>query len=153
MTRHVPDALGLCTTCSTPFTRLSSDEYAVRMAETASERSEDPYVKVGTCLLRHDKTVAAVGYNGAPSGVEIDWSDRDGRRDWVIHAEANALRYVTPGEVGLMATTMMPCERCILLVAAYKIPRVVYRDALTENYDPSKIQMIADACGIEVTKI
>lgn len=123
------------------------------LAEAAALRSEDPFRKVGACLIRHDHTVAAMGYNGAPPGVEIDWTDRDERRLWVIHAEANALRYVTPGEVWLMASTMMPCRECVLLAASYGIKEIIYRDELDPAvYDKSKILEIADACGITISK-
>lgn len=125
------------------------------LAGTASTRSEDPYMKIGACLLRPDHTVAALGFNGAPPGVEIDWDDRDARRGWVIHAEANALRYVHPGEVSILASTLMPCERCILLIASYGIKTIVYRDELTysNTYDPAKTLEIAAACGIEIRRI
>ena len=45
----------------------------MELAIAASLRSEDPYVQVGSCILREDMSVASVGYNGAPSGIEIDW--------------------------------------------------------------------------------
>lgn len=132
--------------------RISPRQYAVRLAATAASRSEDPYEKVGACVLRHDNTVAALGYNGAPPGVEIDWSDRDARRPWVIHAEANALRYVKPGEVYLLASTMMPCEGCILLIASYGIKTVLFRDELTINYDTAQVLRIADECDITIDR-
>lgn len=133
--------------------RLSWSEYAMKLAETASTRSEDPYRKVGTCLLRPDHSIAALGYNGAPPGVEVDWSDRDKRRAWVIHAEANALRYVEPGEVALMASTLMPCNQCILLASSYGIKQIIYREELDPRYyDRDQILDIAFACGIEITK-
>ena len=69
----------------------------MKLAEVASTRSEDPYVKVGAFVLRQDHSIGGIGYSGGPSGVEIDWSDRDTRRQYVIHAEANALRYISPG--------------------------------------------------------
>jgi dCMP deaminase len=123
----------------------------MRLATTAAERSEDPYHKVGCCLLRADHTIAALGFNGAPSGVDIDWSDRDARRVWVIHAEANALRYVTPGEVTLMASTMMPCTQCVLLAASYGIKVITYRDELDPAvYDTEETLKIARACGISI---
>lgn len=134
-------------------TRPDIRQYGLMCAETAATRSEDPYHKVGACLIRHDHTVAAMGYNGAPPGVEIDWTDRDERRLWVIHAEANALRYVAPGEVWLMASTMMPCRECVLLAASYGIKEIIYRDELDPAvYDKSKILEIADACGITISK-
>lgn len=133
--------------------RLTLRQYAMVCADAAASRSEDPFHKVGACLIRHDHTVAAMGYNGAPPGVEIDWSDRDERRLWVIHAEANALRYVKPGEVRLMASTMMPCRECVLLAASYGITEIVYRDELDPSvYDKGKVLEIAAACGIEIAK-
>jgi len=134
--------------------RLTWEQYALELARTASLRSEDPYHAVGTALLRADHTVAALGYNGAPPGVEIDWTDRDKRRKFVIHAENNALRYVAPGEVALMASSMMPCWDCILLAATYRIPRLVYGEELDSTvYDIPLTKRLAADCGIVLEKI
>ena len=135
------------------MTRLDWDEYAVRLARTASLRSEDPYHKVGAAILRADNTVAALGYNGAPPGVNIDWTDRDERRKFVVHAEANALRYVHPGEGELIATTMMSCANCVLLIASYGIKRIVYADLLDPAiYDIAFTKQLADDCGIPMIR-
>lgn len=126
------------------MSRLSWQEYSLKLAIVASERSEDPYVKVGACCLRYDKSCASIAYSGAVSGIEIDWSDRDERRKRVIHAEQNALRYVKPGEVWLLACTLLPCRSCLQTIASYGIKYVVYRDlydkddfslTLAEEYD------------------
>ena len=69
-----------------------------------------------------------MGYNGAPAGVEIDWSDRDERRKRVIHAELNALRYVRPNEGYLLVCTLLPCRSCIQAVAANGIKHILYED-------------------------
>lgn len=135
------------------MTRLSWERYAVELADAASRRSEDPFHRVGAALLRLDHTIAAVGYNGAPPGVDIDWSNRDARRAQVIHAEANALRYVTPGEVELLASTMMPCAQCVLMASSYGIKRIVYRDELDSTvYDIPGIKLLAITCGISISK-
>lgn len=128
--------------------------YALGLAAEAATRSEDPYWQVGACLMRADKTVAALGYNGAPSGVDLDWADREGRRPFVQHAESNALRYVRPGEVDLVATTSMPCSTCMLLIASYGIKKVLYRDELDpDTYDRRLILRIAATCGIQVGRV
>lgn len=133
--------------------RLPWPTYAMRLADTASLRSEDPYRKVGTCLMRADHTVAALGFNGAPPGVEIDWEDRDARRAWVLHAESNALRYVRPGEVEMVVTTTLPCTQCMLLIASYGIKQVYYRDELDPAiYDREQILAIAERSGISVER-
>lgn len=135
------------------MTRLTWDQYALNIAHAAASRSEDPYHQVGAALMRPNHTIAAVGYNGAPSGVDIDWSDRDARRAHVQHAEANALRYVTPGEVATVASTMMPCAPCVLLMASYGITRVIYTDDLDPAvYDTAFVRELANECGIEIVK-
>ena len=100
----------------------------MKLAFAASSRSEDPYVQVGACILREDMSVAAVGYNGAPSGIEIDWSDRDARRKRVVHAEINALRYVKPNEGFIIVCTLLPCSPCVQTIAAHGIKHIIYEN-------------------------
>lgn len=115
--------------------RPTWEQYALDLADVAATRSQDPWVPVGAVVLRPDHSVAGVGYNGAPSGVDIDWTDRDTRRAFVIHAETNALRYCTPDSVrgGLIAVSGTPCPVCLTAIAAHGITRVVFRHKL-ENY-------------------
>ena len=108
--------------------RINWREYALELARVASARSEDPYVKVGACALRHDHSVAGLGYNGAPPGIDIDWSDRNERRKRVIHAEVNALRYVTPGECLFLACTLLPCNDCLKTISSYGIKEVIFKE-------------------------
>lgn len=109
------------------------------MAKAASFRSEDPYVKVGACALRKDFSVAGTGYNGAPSGIEIDWTNRDERLKHVIHAENNCLGYCTPGDVGLIACTLLPCAACMAIIARYKVNTIVYGEVYQR--DPSALKL------------
>lgn len=110
--------------------RLSWEQYALEVAIAARARSEDPKRKVGSCILRLDHTIASVGYNGPPAGVEIDWDgDRDLYRPLIVHAESNALRYVTPlDNLWLLATTLRPCVECFKQIASYGIRKIVYQD-------------------------
>jgi dCMP deaminase len=106
---------------------MNWQEYALELAEVAAKKSKDPWRQVGACLLRHDNTVAGIGYNGFPSGMDEDWTDRDKRRRYVIHAEQNAMRYVKPGECALIAITLLPCNDCLKTIASYGIKTVVFR--------------------------
>ena len=112
-----------------PPVRTSWEEYSLDIARAASERSEDPFVKVGACALSHDNMVLGVGYNGLASGKnppEDFWEDRDKRRPFMIHAEMNCLSLFKKGEARLMAVTLLPCSHCAASICAYGIKAVVY---------------------------
>ena len=104
---------------------MTWEEYALALAKTASLKSKDPYIQVGCCLLRHDNT-AVLGFNGFPSKMKEDWSDREQRRKYVVHAEQNALRYTKPNECYLAASTLLPCNDCLKALASYGIKKIVY---------------------------
>ena len=130
--------------------RLTWAEYAMELAKAAALRSEDPYQKVGACILRYDNTVAAVGYNGAPPDVEIDWNNRDERRKRVSHAEASALRYIKPYEGKIIAVTLRPCSDCIKNIAMYGIKEIYYH----ETYDRDEFsEDLAKEFNIPLIKI
>jgi len=111
--------------------RISWEEYALRIAEVASLRSEDPFVRVGSCALDHSNRVIGVAYNGLVSGIKVEpsfWSDRDARRPYMIHSEVNLLSLFKRGECNLLACTLLPCSCCASMIAAYGIKKVVYKD-------------------------
>lgn len=137
------------------WVRPSWSEYALGLAEAASRRSEDPWHKVGAVVLRADHSVAGTGYNGAPAGMEIDWTDRDTRKAFVIHAETNALRYVSATEArgGLLASTRHPCPACLTQIAAYGILTVVvpaHAPDLDDDRDWEHLALIAATLKITV---
>ena len=114
-----------------PATRLSWDQYALELAKTASLRSQDPYQQVGACALSHENMVLGVGYNGLAAGKDVDhsfWKDRDNRRKYMLHAEANCLSLFKRGEARLIAVTLLPCSYCATMIAAYNIPLVIYSE-------------------------
>ena len=126
--------------------RMSWDKYGLEIAKAASCRSEDPYLQVGACVLRMDRSIISIGYNGAASGVDISWGDRVARRSFVIHAEINALRYCTPDQTrgGYMYITHHPCLECIKVIASYGIDEVRYIDLIDGSiYDLEAIGKIA----------
>ena len=129
--------------------KINWDEYAMSIAEVVAKKSKDPWCKVGVVILREDHSIASVGYNGFPQGVEEDWSDREERRKYVIHAEQNALRYTQPGEGKTLVSTLLPCRDCLKTIAAYKIKRVLYKDIY--HTDPIALE-IAEKMGVTVTQ-
>jgi dCMP deaminase len=122
--------------------RPSWEEYALKIAEVTALRSEDPYMKVGACVLNKDNRIIGVGYNGLAPGVNVDesfWADRDQRRKFMIHAEANALSLVNRGEGVLLACTLLPCSSCATLIAGHGIKEVIYKE--TYHRDTASLEI------------
>lgn len=131
--------------------RLSWEETAINLAfNIAKYRSEDPFVQVGACIIKSDNSIL-LGYNGSPPNIDIDWTDRDKRRDRVIHAEENVLNEVKTGEIAILAVTALPCKSCMRIIAKKKVKRVIYRDLLP-NYDNDLSFQLAKEFGIELIK-
>ena len=133
--------------------RISWEEYALKIAEVAALRSEDPYKKVGACALNQDNRVIAVSYNGLAPGKIADlsfWEDRDKRRKFMLHAEVNALSLIKGGECRLLACTLMPCAACATAIAANGVKKVVYSEIYERSDDSLEI---FDFYGVEYQRI
>lgn len=64
------------------------------MAEMVASWSKDPSTKCGSVIVRPDKTVAAVGFNGFPMGCDDSehlYANRELKYMRVVHAEVNAI--------------------------------------------------------------
>ena len=92
--------------------------------------SRDPDKKVGSVVVRPDKTIATMGFNGFPRGVEdtdARYIDRNLKLDMVVHAEMNAL--LQCHDVNLIHTcyvTVSPCVTCTKLLLNTACQRVIY---------------------------
>jgi dCMP deaminase len=133
--------------------RKTWEETAIKLAYTIADcRSEDPYVQVGACVVKKKGFGLSVGYNGAPTKVDIDWSDRDERRKKVLHAETNILNWVLPGEVEFLAITHLPCPECIKAIAQKGIKKIIYSE-LMDKYDNDLTFQLAKIFDIEVRQL
>jgi dCMP deaminase len=129
--------------------RISWERYALNIASTAAERSEDIYQKVGACALNEKNMVIAVGYNGLAPGKNAShrfFHNRNHRRPFMIHAEVNCLSLIKRGEPKMLASTLLPCSSCAAMIAAYGINKVIYREVYKR--DKSGLE-IFDFYGIE----
>lgn len=126
---------------------MTWEQYALELARVAAKKSKDPWRQVGAVVLRHDNTVAGVGFNGFPAGVEEDWSCRERRRMYVVHAEENALRYICPGEGRIIASTTLPCNNCLKAIISYGIKTIVYGE--TYPSDESSLEL-AKQMGVKL---
>lgn len=105
----------------------------MQLAYAAAERSPDPHRIVGAAAFRKDHSTVATGYNGAPSGKEIDWTDRDGRRPHVIHAEENCLKYAEYEEPYYLYVTLSPCAACLEKAAKIGVKEIIYDEVYEKD--------------------
>jgi len=117
--------------------RFSIEDLAMEIALNASKRSEDFYKKVGCAIFNKDGRLLSIGYNGFAPKQNVPnkiLANRDERRKYIIHAEANALscisRYENPE---LLACTLLPCSSCAINIASYGIKKVIYKEEYTKD--------------------
>lgn len=91
----------------------------INMARHIAEWSKDPGIKVGAVIVRPDRTVCSVGYNGFPRGMpDDDPVDREDKLSRTIHAEMNALLTAREPVHGYaLFSSFLPCDRCFVHLA------------------------------------
>jgi len=100
----------------------------------AERKSKDPSTKVGAVIVRSDKTVVSLGYNGFPRGIE-DTEERLSNRALkyprMVHAEMNAVLNAKEPLDGYTLYVWPPafyaptCDRCAVHIIQAGIKRVV----------------------------
>lgn len=124
-------------------------QYGLILAHAAAMRSPDRFVKVGSVAFDKDKRVLATGYNGLKSGFDMPDSfheDRDLRRKFYCHSEANTLSQCKRKDPYYLFLTMSPCKSCAMHITAYDIKEVYFSeiydkcDAFKEIFDFYKIK-------------
>jgi dCMP deaminase len=118
--------------------RISKIEYAMRIAEAAACRSEDPFYQVGAAAMSEDGRIIATGYNGLPPGVQASpswWNDKEKRKPYVLHAETNLCSMFKRGEVQAVCVTLMPCPDCMRVLAAHGVKEVYFRKHHEASHD------------------
>jgi len=123
-------------------TRISKDEYFMKIAEVVSQRSTCIKRKVGAVLIK-DSHIISTGYNGSPSGFKHCSPETCVRKDLKsgekpelcrgVHAEINCIIQAAihgtsiKGETTLYSTTF-PCMSCLKLIINAGIKKVVYKE-------------------------
>lgn len=105
------------------------DNRFLDLAEAVGSWSKDPSTKVGAVIVRPDKTIAAVGYNGFPRGSEDEYQDRDHKLLRTVHAELNAILSAREPLRGytLYVSPLFPCSNCAAAIVQSGIKFVVAR--------------------------
>ena len=129
------------------------DEYFLKLAMLASERSTCPRMHCG-CVLVKDKNVIATGYNGSiPGDDHCDDAGClivDNHCVRTVHAEMNALIQAAkrghPVDGATAYVTNMACTTCAKALIAAGVKRVVvfsdFHDTLaTEFFKKAKVKV------------
>lgn len=109
------------------------------LADHIGQWSKDPSTKVGAVIVRPDRTIVSVGYNGFPRNV-IDRPDRYQNRDtkyqMVVHAEINAILTAKQSlaHCTLYVSPLHPCPQCAAAIIQSGVWRVVSRKNEREDW-------------------
>lgn len=114
------------------------DRRFIELAAHVASWSRDPSRKVGAVIVRPDKTVASMGFNGFPRGVndtDDRYNDRSTKYKFVCHAEANAILTANERLHGYMLyVTLYPCHECAKMIIQSGITRVITSINFSENW-------------------
>ena len=135
----------------------------IEMAQLVAGWSKDPSTKCGAVIVRPDRTVASVGFNGFPIGCDDSkdlYEDRELKYARVVHAELNAILHAREPLHGYSIYTYPAgwgpsCDRCSSSIIQAGIKRVVHlRDdsefaARWKDAAERGLQMYREA-GVEV---
>lgn len=129
------------------------------LAEHVGSWSKDPSTKVGAVIVRPDRTIASLGYNGLPRGVRDlpeRLNDRAVKYAITIHAEQNAILSAHEPVRGytLYVSPLHPCAACASIIVQAGLSRVVCRmsgppDRWLENFRLAR--EIFDDAGVSVS--
>ena len=102
----------------------------LELAKHIASWSKDPSTQCGAVLVRPDRTIASVGYNGFPSKFSDDerLDNREVKYEYIIHAEMNAMINAKEPIEGYTLYTwpFSPCPRCMVHMIQAKIKRIVF---------------------------
>jgi dCMP deaminase len=143
-----------------PYKRPTWDEYFIKMAYLAAERSTCLRHHVGAVIVRNNHLVST-GYNGAAAGVK-DCLELGCMRDQMgiasgtrheicraIHAEQNAIiqaaLHGTTTEGGTLYCTHSPCVICAKMLVNAKIKKVV----VVKYYPDKSYEELFKEAGVE----
>jgi dCMP deaminase len=107
------------------------DKRFLELAKLVAGWSKDPSTKTGAVIVRPDKSVLSLGFNGFPKGMEDNpkwYENRESKYSRILHAEINALVFSKNSLEGCTIYTwpLGPCDRCVVQLLQAGINRFVF---------------------------
>lgn len=124
------------------------DRRFMELAKLVAGWSKDPSSTVGAVIVRPDRTICSVGFNGLPRGVEDHPErllDRDKKLQYMVHAEANAILSAREplNNYSLYVWPFHPCCHCAAAIIQSGIREVHCPDTTvlrwSESFDVAKV--------------
>lgn len=110
-------------------TKLSWDQYFLRMAFTAAQRSECLDKQVGCVIVDKYRRIIGTGYNGFPAGAKNPCEHvcikEQGKPCGMVHAELNAMLYTDMSKAETIYLTLPPCQDCLKHIRNTPVTTVV----------------------------
>ena len=99
------------------------------LARLVATWSKDPSTQVGAVIVRPDRTIVSVGYNGFPRGTDDHHqllNNRETKLRRTVHAEVNAILTAKQDLSGctLYVTPLHPCASCAGIIVQSGIKEV-----------------------------
>ena len=115
------------------------------LAEYIAQWSKDPSTKVGAVIVRPDKSIVSMGFNGFPKGVDDNierYHNRNIKYELIVHGELNAISFANEPITGCVLFTwpFLPCVRCAGIIIQSGICHVIapqLPNALKERWEKS----------------
>lgn len=113
---------------------IRDDKWYIRflqLARLVASWSQDPSTKTGAVIVRPDKTVCSVGFNGFPKPMKDrpeDYNNRAEKYSRIVHCEMNALIHSREPVAGYTLYTwpLASCERCAVHMIQAGISKVAF---------------------------
>ena len=142
--------------------KIKWDKRFLELSKLVSNWSKDPSTQTGAVIVRPDKTVASIGFNGFPKDMpdfQENYLNREEKYSRIIHCEMNAMIFCPEKINGYTLYTypLLSCDRCAVHMIQAGIKRFVTikasQDILSRWGDKfKKVEQYAREAGVEITE-
>jgi dCMP deaminase len=133
------------------------------MAKLVSTWSKDPSTQTGAVIVKPDRSVVAVGFNGFPKTMP-DWeeyyNDREEKYSRIVHCEMNAVLSTNQSveDCTLYTYPFLSCDRCAVHMIQAGIVRFVAPicppdKAVRWEEHFKKTRRYAKECGVKISEV
>src|SRR5271157_417041 len=139
------------------------DVFYLKMAQMVSTMSKDPSTQTGAVIVRPNKSVASMGFNGFPRVMpdNPEWyANREEKYSRVVHCEVNAQIFAREPLDGYTLYTwpFASCDRCCVTMLQSGIVRFVFPELAEDKKErwekPLNLtKKYIVQCGKEFTEI